>query len=200
MAAINPQPTYEKPVSAVRNSVETYIADMLRTLFERFILAEAKSLAAAAGLPDGFIEGLEIKETGWNEFHLINTWRGQWGQPLALWFEEGTKQGYPIVPKVEHPTAEGYTDRDLEKMEHGDLTIRQHPPMLAWYRDGEWHFRRKVIHPGQQGRWVMKRALEEGVPKVREALYWWLVKHPEYAEYDIGLRVEMIEGHGEVGQ
>ena len=196
-APISPQPKYTRSASVMRNTAESYIADVLRRLFERYVLNEAQSLAAAAGLPDKWIEGLEVAEVGWNEFHLVNTFAGEFGEPLAQWFEEGTKRNYPITPKVEHADVGQYTDRDLEEMEHGDHTIRQHPPVLAWHRDGEWHFRRKVIHPGIEGAWVMKRAVEEGTPKVQEGLYWFLVKHPEFAEYDVGLRVEMIEGAGQ---
>lgn len=189
-----PQPTYQKSMSAVRNALETYIADVLRGLFEKYVLEEARTLGAAAGMPDKWIEGLEVKETGWNEFHLINTFKGKFNEPLAQIFEEGTKRNYPITPKVEHDTLEQYTDRDLKQIVHGDRTTHQHPPVLAWLRDGEWHFRRKVIHPGQPGGHVMKRAIEIGLPKVREGLMWYLAKHPEYAEFDVGLQVEQVEG------
>ena len=195
-APISPQPVYRRSASTVRTALETDISEVLRTLFEKYVLEEARSLGAASGMPDKWIDGLDMEEAGWNEFHLVNTFKGKFGEPLAQIFEEGTKQNYPITPKVEHEDLSQYQDRDLAEIIHGDKTTHQHPPMLAWFRDGRWHFRRRVIHPGQPGSWAMRRAIEIGVPKVQEGLQWWIAKHPEYAEFDVGLQIELVEGAG----
>ena len=120
--------------ASVSHGIEGYMDDLLKKLVEKHVLEKARSLARAAWLPDAFVDGLKVIRTDKYEYHLINTFKGKWGEPLALWYEKGTVQNYPIRPKVEHPTPEGYTERDRARIYHGDDTTTQHP--RGWHGSG----------------------------------------------------------------
>ena len=61
------------------------------------IILEIKSIAMAANIPQGFIDGVKFVKTGPNKGQIINTW-GTDEKPLAIWFNYGTNQHW-IEPK-----------------------------------------------------------------------------------------------------
>ena len=178
---------------AVTREVEDAIRPLVRKKLEDIVVEKAKTYAAAANLPDEFVDGIELRERsggGTVEFDLVNTFKGKFGEPLAEWFEEGTKRFYKIRPKVDHPTfgfgdaqpvlSRGqeareddenprniYTERDIAHIEHGDDTKRQHPSVLHWFRDGIHHYRKEVTHPGREPVLAMHLAQDAAMEDVR---------------------------------
>ena len=166
-----------------------------RALAEQILLGEIERYASAANLPEKFIRGLEIREDHQGTevtYEVVNTWTNEFGLPLAEWFDQGTKQGYLIEPKVTHdpiglsaPSDAGaplhtdtplepetlHTDRDRARVQHDDTGYSvQHPSLLYWERDGEQHWRRTVIHPGQPAILAIQKGLEAGQRRFAEAL------------------------------
>ena len=124
------------------------------------VLAKAIALAYAANMPIGFIEGLQIVETA-TGFQLYNDWAGEFGEPLAKWFEDGTRTHW-IEPKVKHPPGGNVQGRSTEKAEHGDGTTVQHPSVLHWTKNGVSFFSKGHYVRGIPKFAVMKNALESG--------------------------------------
>ena len=53
------------------------------------IITEIKSIAQAANIPQGFIDGVKFRKTEPNRGQVINTW-GTDKKPLAIYFNYGT--------------------------------------------------------------------------------------------------------------
>lgn len=139
-----------------------------RDLLESTIVDEMKRHARAANLPKEFIEGitLERKETstGRSKWRIINTWKGPRGEPLARWFESGTKRDYPIIPRVYQPPKTKRQKERTPKYAKPDTGAT----WLHWERDGEEHFRKAVTHPGQPRSDAMKKGMAEGRVRLRD--------------------------------
>ena len=74
----------------------TYISANIQRWIERTIIREMKTLARAANLPKGFIDGIYVKPIP-KGFRFGNSW-GSDEKPLGEWFEFGTDRHW-IQPK-----------------------------------------------------------------------------------------------------
>lgn len=85
----------------IKQEIDEILDDFMEPLFNATIVAEIKSLALAANLPDGFIEGVKFRRTGKNRGQIINTW-GTEEKPLAIYFNYGTSMHWiePVNAKV----------------------------------------------------------------------------------------------------
>ena len=75
----------------IRKEVDKILDDFMEPLVNQTIITEIKAVAAAANIPQGFIDGVKFRKTGPNKGDVINTW-GTNEKPLALWFNYGTTQ------------------------------------------------------------------------------------------------------------
>ena len=129
-----------------------------RKLLMDTIVKEMIAYSNAAGMPKGFIDGITVKHkataNGKSTWTITNTWVGENGEPLAHWFEEGTKRNYPIEPRI-------YQEANKRRPKYAKESYL--PSMLHWERPaGKHYFRRKVIHPGQPPRRPMAKGFEAG--------------------------------------
>ena len=128
------------------------------------ILAEyVKRAARAAGLPEKFILGVKAKKVGVGRAIIYNDWRGPNGEPLATYFNDGTKRNYVIEPKVVHP--EGgkaeFMGHSSDRIDPPNKAV-QHPSVLHWEEGGKDFFAKRVIHPGQPATHVFQIGIREG--------------------------------------
>lgn len=98
------------------------------------IRQRAVSYASAQNLPLEFIDGIKLRKSA-SGYILYNDWIGKFNEPLAKWFEMGTKRHW-IEPKVKHPPGGRVEGRSTEEVEHGDGTSIQHPSVLHWVSNG----------------------------------------------------------------
>lgn len=75
----------------IRKETDKILDDFMEPLVNQTIIPEIKSIAMAANIPQGFIDGVKFKRIGPNKFQVINTW-GTDEKPLAIWFNYGTVQ------------------------------------------------------------------------------------------------------------
>jgi hypothetical protein len=73
----------------VREAVDRILDDFMIPLVTFTIIEEIKSVATAANIPKGFIDGVKFRKTGPNKGQIINTW-GTDELPLAIFFNYGT--------------------------------------------------------------------------------------------------------------
>ncbi len=73
----------------VKRNINELLDDYMEPLMNGTIVAEIKSLAYAANMPQGFIDGVQFRRTEPNKGEIINTW-GTDLKPLAIWFNYGT--------------------------------------------------------------------------------------------------------------
>jgi len=73
----------------IRKSIDEILDDFMEPLVNFTIILEIKSIALAANMPQGFIDGVKFVKTGKNKGQVINTW-GTDEKPLAIWFNYGT--------------------------------------------------------------------------------------------------------------
>jgi len=83
------------------NLVESTLDDNMVHLMNLYYIPEIKSVARAANLPQGFVDGIKFVKTGSNKGKIINTW-GDNKKPLAKWFNYGTKDHGPLGDKPMH--------------------------------------------------------------------------------------------------
>ena len=218
-AGMVPPPT--ATAASVAADVGAMMGPALEKIFASTVVDTARSYADAAALPEEFRDGVEMRKDPSTpataaEWSLVNTFKGKFGEPLAEWFEEGTKRFYKIRPKVDHPqfgfgdsqpvigtghiAREGdddprniYTERDVAHVEHGDDTSRQHPSVLHWFRYGSHHYRKEVTHPGRQPTAAMAMALENSIEEARRAAEAAL---PEVEGYELKIELELVGEDG----
>lgn len=82
----------------VRKEIDEILDDFMEPLVNFTIISEIKSIATAANIPQGFIDGVKFVKTGKNKGIVINTW-GSDEKPLAKWFNYGTTLHW-IEPKT----------------------------------------------------------------------------------------------------
>ncbi len=207
--------------ATVEDDVGRLATPVIEKILNDTVIEKARSYADAAGLPEKFRDGIELRrnDSGASatspEWSVINTFRGKFGEPLAEWFEEGTKRGYVIRPKLDHPGAASgtdqqphsgfgqrnreeddeprniYTERDVAHVEHGDDTTRQHPSVLSWLTGGIRVFRKQVKHPGREPVAAMDLALHDSIAEARRAVEAAL---PEVDGYDVKVELELVRG------
>ena len=141
----------------------TFELEAERELIESTIIDEMKRHARAAKLPKKFIEGIKLENVaasrGRTKWRIYNDWEGPLGEPLASWFERGTKRNYPIIPRMDQPKK---TKRERER------TPKYEKPStgasyLHWERpEGKHNFRKRVIHPGQPAHKAMEQGMAVG--------------------------------------
>ena len=111
-------------------------------LIERHLLEPTIRLASAANMPTGFIKGIKLKQDGKN-YIIYNDWTGEKGEPLAEFFEYGTKRHY-IAPKSRgDPAAKGAKS-------------------LHWMKDGLTFFSKGHYVSGITAYNVMKTGISNG--------------------------------------
>jgi len=81
----------------IRKEIDEILDDFMEPLVDFTIITEIESIAQAANIPQGFIDGVKFVKTGPNQGDVINTW-GTEEKPLAIWFNYGTVQHW-IEPK-----------------------------------------------------------------------------------------------------
>ena len=153
----------------VRPPSRTFKTAATEELIRTTIMEEIKRHAEAANLPKQYIDGLTLTlveaGSGSQKWRIVNTWEGPRGEPLARWFEAGTKRFYPIRPRVLQPPK---TKRQRER------TPKYAKPstgatLLHWERPkGQHHFRSQVIHPGQPRSDAMKDGFAAGKVLMRD--------------------------------
>lgn len=129
----------------VRSQVKDFIDDNMEDNYNRFIIPEIKAISRAANLPEAFVESFAFVKTGPNRGKIINT-LGTKQNPLAKYFNYGTKRNYPITTKVLHPEGTPRAEREKEDIGGGSVS----EPSTLHYVDagGIDHFPKMVIHPG----------------------------------------------------
>ena len=129
--------------------------------YNKFVIPECQRLALAANLPMGFVTGFEFRKTGFCQGKVVNTF-GNKDEPLAKWYNYGTKRYYRIAPKVEHPPGGPRAARDVEDVGEGHI---QHPSVLHWKdpETGEDVYRPEVIHPGFPRTEILEIGVQEGL-------------------------------------
>lgn len=72
----------------------------MEPLFKSIIVEEIKIIAAAANVPQSFIDGVKFRKLGPNKGEIINTW-GTEQNPLARYFNYGTTTHWiePLDPE-----------------------------------------------------------------------------------------------------
>jgi hypothetical protein len=130
----------------VKTQVNDFLDSRMEYYYDKFVIPEVKAVARAANLPEAFVESFEFRKTGRNKGKVVNT-LGTKDEPLAKWFNYGTKRNYPIEPKVKHPEGTERAARDADEVGDGQV---QHPTVLHWIdpNTGEDRFASIVIHPG----------------------------------------------------
>lgn len=73
----------------IKIEINRILDDFMEPLINFTIIAEIKAIAAAANIPQSFIDGVKFRKTGPNKGQVINTW-GTTDKPLAKWFNYGT--------------------------------------------------------------------------------------------------------------
>ncbi len=83
-----------------KEQIDEILDDFMEPLMNATVIAEIKSLAQAANMPQSFVNGVKFRKTEANRGEIINTW-GTDSKPLALWFNEGTSQHWiePLDPE-----------------------------------------------------------------------------------------------------
>ena len=81
----------------IRKEIDKILDGYMESLVNGTIIAQIKSVAQAANLPQGFIDGVKFVKTKDNAGEVINTW-GSKEKPLARWFNYGTTRHW-IEPK-----------------------------------------------------------------------------------------------------
>lgn len=126
--------------------------------YKTFVIPECQAIARAANCPQGFVQGFDFVKTGFGRGKIINTF-GSMDNPLAKYFNYGTKKNYLIEPKVQHPAGSPRSPRDAEQVGTEEEPKVVHPTMLKiTLPDGTIIFRPAAIHPGIE----KSMALEDG--------------------------------------
>ena len=73
-----------------KKTVDHILDQNMVYLVNTWMIPEIQSVARAANVPKGFIEGIKFVKTDTNKGNIINTW-GSDDLPLALWFNYGTR-------------------------------------------------------------------------------------------------------------
>lgn len=77
--------------------VPEFIAQNIEKWMEETILSTVIAYCKAANLPQKFQDGIKIEQHE-DGYELVNTWVGDNGEPLATWFEYGTRDHW-VEPK-----------------------------------------------------------------------------------------------------
>ena len=67
------------------------LADKFEIYIQNTIIYEMIMAAAAANLPQQFINNIRIKRVSKTRYEIINDWKSEDGKPLAVYFEHGTR-------------------------------------------------------------------------------------------------------------
>jgi hypothetical protein len=99
MSAFDRQPLSEVDTALIQtqsleSETQAYIEDNLEPAMREIVIPEIAALAAAANVPPGFSAGLDVVTVSRGTVKVINTW-GTPEKPLALWFNDGTKDHGP---------------------------------------------------------------------------------------------------------
>ena len=77
------------------------MADKIESMIKKTILREMISAAHAANMPKSFIENIKLHKIDETTFEIRNEWTGPKDEPLAVFFEYGTKDhwigGNPLL-------------------------------------------------------------------------------------------------------
>lgn len=84
-------------LSKLEDTTRKYLIDNLDTLMNENVVFEIIAAAHASNLPIEFIDGIGWQRTGDLSGKIVNTW-GDAEKPLALWFNDGTRDHW-IEPK-----------------------------------------------------------------------------------------------------
>lgn len=76
--------------NTAKRSVDLLLDENMTFLVNTYMIPEIQSVAKAANVPKGFVDGIKFVKTDTNKGNIINTW-GSEELPLALWFNYGTK-------------------------------------------------------------------------------------------------------------
>ena len=81
----------------IKKEINQILDDFMEPLVNFTIIIEIRAVAAAANIPQGFIDGVKFVKTGRNKGIVMNTW-GNDENPLARYFNYGTSLHW-IEPK-----------------------------------------------------------------------------------------------------
>jgi hypothetical protein len=145
-----------------RAEVNNFIDSNMQSNYDRLVIPEIKAVARATNAPEAFVESFYFVKTGKNKGKIINT-LGTKQNPLARYFNYGTKRNYPITPKVQHPPGGQRAARDKEEVGEGKVL---HPSKLRWVdpQTGQVRFADIVIHPGFPRTLAMEIGLKSAQP------------------------------------
>lgn len=142
--------------------------EYLKDAVEHTYVFWIKRMAVAAGLPREFVDGVKARVEG-NDVIVYNDWTGPFGEPLATFFNNGTKP-HEIRPKVEHPQGgHALPGRSHEQIDPPDKKV-QHPRALHWKKGGFNFFAKSVWNPGLASTRVFEAGREEARPFIKEYL------------------------------
>ncbi len=162
--------------------VKMFISANILDWAKQSILPQVIIMAQAANLPEKFIQGIDVEQSGPFQITFFNDWSGKWDEPLAKWFNYGTKRNYVIENIVKHPKGGYRTGHSHEKIDH-PTTRTQHPKVLHWKKNGVSHFARRVIHPGFPKTEAIERGVELGLPiwtkRIQEETKRYILAHRE---------------------
>lgn len=80
---------------------QEYLEQNLDSLMERYVIPEIRSIALAMNMPQGFADGVGYVKINRNTISIVNRW-GTKQKPLALWFNNGTRDHGPKYAKFLH--------------------------------------------------------------------------------------------------
>jgi hypothetical protein len=128
--------------------------------FNDIVIPEIQAFSRSLNLPEDFVRGFEFVKTGRNRGKIINTF-GSKELPLAKFFNYGTKRGYEITPKVQHPTGALRASRDKDSV--GEEHV-QHPTVLHWVdQSGRDVFLPSTTHPGFAKTMAMENGYSQAI-------------------------------------
>ena|SRR2546426_4818281 len=136
----------------VKFRIDQFININIQSWAEEELLQRAQKLGWAKGLSENALSymWIETQQIG-NKIgvDLIWDYKGPNDEPISVFLENGTR-AHEIVAKGK---------------------IMGGSDVLAWQgKDGKMVFRPKVKHPGTQGMFIIKRAMEEGFPRLKSRI------------------------------
>lgn len=85
-------------LESAQDQVNDFLDLSMEDFFHELVIPEMKSVAIAANLPQGFVDGIKFVKVGKSHGKIINTW-GTKDKPFAKWFNYGTKDKIWIEPR-----------------------------------------------------------------------------------------------------
>jgi hypothetical protein len=129
--------------------VQEFIDYKIVEIAEKTIVKEIRNQASMRNMPQRYIDGIQAEYDG-SELWIWVDFKGKNGEPLDLWFEEGTKRHYikPVVKKA------------LSWIAAGPIGIFSG---FRYFSKGHWV-------SGMEARHIFRDGLKKGYPDFKKSL------------------------------